>query len=53
MIKRKDHNFYLFVFWASFKLLEFQNMNNGLHMKELVLCVELARCISKVHQQQR
>jgi hypothetical protein len=27
-------------------LLEFQNMNNGLHMKELVLCVELVSFIN-------
>jgi hypothetical protein len=51
MIKRKDYNFYFFIFWVSFKLLEFQNMNNGLHMKELVLCVELARHISRGDQQ--
>jgi hypothetical protein len=38
--------------WASSKLLEFQNMNNGLHMKELVfVCVELVECTYGTHHQ--
>jgi hypothetical protein len=36
--------------WVSFRLLEFQNMNDDLHLKKLVFCV-FARFTSRARQQ--